>query len=157
MSQINLFKVSNFKLLFKDQTSLELMITAVNIPGINLGELTFNRPVLMDIRNGDTLKYDELLVTVLCDESFSAFKDVYNYIIKSADPTTGELNVVSPVFDSTLFLTTNKNNINHQIHFYDCFLKTISSMNLLTTSDDETQLTFDITVGYTYYIFDNLT
>lgn len=154
MPSINLFKVSNFILNFKDQKALELMTTEVNVPGITLGEIEIGRPVVSDRRNGDSLTYDELQVTILCDETFSAFKEVYNYIMKAADPTTGNIDVVYPVFDSSLFLTTNKNNIQHKLHFYNCFFKSISSMQLTSQSTEEEQIPFTITLGYSYYIFE---
>lgn len=153
MSIINLFKVSNFILQFKDQKHLELMTTEVNIPGITLGELNIGRAVIRDLRNGDSLTYDDLVVTVLCDETFSAFKEIYDYIMKASDPDTADIDVVEPIFDSSLMLTTNKNNIQHQLNFYNCFFKNISSMQLTSQSTEEEQMTFTITLGYSYYKF----
>lgn len=155
MSIINLFKVSNFILQFKDQKQLELMTTEVNIPGITLGEISIGRPVIRDLRSGDSLIYDDLTVTVLCDESLAAFKEVYNYIMKSSDPNTGNIDVLYPIFDSTLYLTTNKNNVQHKFTFYNCFFKSIGSMTLTSASTEEEQITFTITLGYSYYLFDD--
>lgn len=155
MSGINLFKVSNFILQFKDQKQLELMTAEVNIPGLTLGEINIGRPVIRDLRSGDSLTYDDLTVTVLCDETFSAFKEIYNYIMKSSDPNTGNIDVFYPVFDSTLSLTTNKNNFQHKIQFLNCFFKNISSMQLTSQSAEEEQITFSITLGYSYYLFDD--
>jgi hypothetical protein len=153
MSETNLFKVSNFRLNLKDQQAIELMTVEVNLPSLTLGEITIGRPVVNDHRNGDSLTYDDLVVTVLCDETFSAWKEIYNYIMKSASPETGELDVVYPVFDSTLFLTTNKNNVQHEINFIDCFFKSISGLPLTSQSSEEEQITFTITLGYNYYLF----
>ena len=153
MSVINLFKVSNFRLNFKDQDHLELMTTEVNIPGLTLGEINIGRPVIRDLRTGDSLTYDDLQVTILCDEKFEAFKQIYNYIMKSSNPETGDINVTYPIFDSTLFLTTNKNNVQHKITFLNCFFKNIGSMELSSQSTDESQITFPITLGYSYYLF----
>lgn len=153
MSRINLFKVSNFILQFKDQKQLELMTTEANIPGITLGELNIPRTVIRDLRNGDSLTYDDLNVTILCDENFLAFKEIYSYIMKSSDPETGNLDVVYPIFDSTLLLTTNKNNIQHKLHFYNCFFKSVGSIQLSSQSTEEEQITFPISLGYSYYIF----
>lgn len=157
MSSTNLFKVSNFILQFKDTTHLELMTTEANIPGITLGELNIGRPVIRDLRNGDSLTYDDLTVTILCDESFSAFKEIYNYIMKSSDPNTANIDVVYPIFDSVLVLTTNKNNSQHKLTFLNCFFKNISSIQLTSQSSEEEQITFTITLGYSYYLFDDNT
>lgn len=154
MSSINLFKVSSFILNFKDQKALELMTTEVNIPGLTLGEINIGRPVVRDLRNGDSLTYEDLSVTVLCDETFSAWKEIYSYIMKASDPDTADIDVVEPIFDSTLFLTTNKNNIQHKFNFYNCFFKAISSIQLTSQSSEEDHISFTITLGYSYYKFE---
>jgi hypothetical protein len=154
MSKTNLFKVSNFNLNLKDQEAIELMTVEVNIPGITLGELNIGRPVVRDLRNGDSLTYDDLVVTVLCDEELMAFKEVYQYMMKAADPETADIDVVYPVFDSTLLITTNKNNIQHKLTFYNCFFKNIGAMQLTSQSSEEEQITFPLTLGFSYYLFE---
>lgn len=154
MSIINLFKVSNFIIQFKNAKTIELMTTAVNIPGLTLGELNIGRPVIRDLRNGDSLTYDDLEVTVLCDESLSAWKEIYDYIMIASDPNTADIDVTEPIFDSTLLLTTNKNNIQHKIRFLNCFFKRIGAIQLTSSSSEEEQLTFDITLGFSYMLFD---
>lgn len=154
MSIINLFKISNFIINFKDSKHLELMAVGANIPGITLGELIINRAVIRDLRNGDSLTYDDLVVTVLCDEKLEGFKEIYNYIMTASNPDTADIKVIEPIFDSTLFLTTNKNNYNHKITFYNCFFKGIGGIQLTSSTTEEEQVTFDITLGYSYYHFE---
>jgi hypothetical protein len=154
MSIINLFKISNFVLNFKDSKQLELMTVGCNIPGITLGDLIMNRPVIRDYRNGDSLTYDDLTVTVLCDEKLSAFKEIYDYIMLASNPETADIKVVEPIFDSTLHLTTNKNNFQHKLRFYNCFFKSVSSIQLSSASSEEEQITFDISLGFSYYLFE---
>lgn len=154
MSGVNLFKISNFILQFKDQQALELMTTDVNIPGITLGELNIGRPVIRDLRPGDSLTYDDLTVTVLLSEDMDNYLEIYKYIMKSANPDTGDLDITYPVFDSTLFLTTNKNNIQHKITFLNCFFKSIGAIQLSSQSTDEDRISFDITLGYSYFRFE---
>ena len=154
MVSINLFKISNFILQFKDSRQLELMTTNVNIPGFSLGELNIPRPVIRDLRNGDSLTYEDLTVTVLCDEKLEAFKEIYDYIWRASNPDTADISVDEPIFDSTLLLTTNKNNVQHKIRFLNCFFKSIGGIPLSSASTEEEQITFDITLGYSYYIFE---
>lgn len=149
----NLFKVSNFILQFKNTKHLELMTTACNIPGFTLGELNISRPVIRDARPGDTLTYNDLNVTILTDEKLQAYKEIYDYIIMAANPDTADLNILDPVFDSVLLLTTNKNNIQHKITFYNSFFKSVSDIDLTSTSTEEEQVTFSISLGYSYHEF----
>jgi hypothetical protein len=150
----NLFKVSNFIIQFKNVKQIELMTTTANIPGLTLGTIDIARSVVNDARPGDSLTYNDLDISVLCDEDLIAFKEVYNYIMSGAEPVFGNLDVVEPVFDATLFLTTNKNNIQHKLTFYNCFFKSISDIQLTSSSSDEENFTFDIGIGFSYYLFD---
>jgi len=156
MASTNLFKVSNFRMQFKDQNSLELMTTSVNFPGLSLGELRIDRPVVLDRRPGDSMTYDDLKITALCDETLEVYQEIYKYVVLSANPDNGDLNPFDPVFDSTLFLTTNKNNIQHKINFYNCFFKGISGVDMSSGSSDETHFQFDISLGFSYYLFEGL-
>lgn len=154
MGSTSLFKISNFIIAFRDTKNIELMATGANIPGLTLGELNVSRPVIRDLRPGDTLSYNDLIVTCLCDEKLQAYKDIYDYVITSANPTTAGLNVDYPVFDSTLLLTTNKNNVQHQLRFLNCFFKGIGEIQLTSGSTEEEHVSFDITLGYSYYLFE---
>lgn len=153
MSSTNLFKISNFIIQFKDARQLELMVTSANIPGITLGDLILNRSVVNDKRPGDSLTYDDLRITALCDETLKVYQEVYNFIMSGAEPFQGRLDVVNPVFDCTLFLTTNKNNIQHKINFYNCYYKGIGDVVLTSGSTEEEQFSFDITMGYSFFSF----
>lgn len=154
MGCLSLFKVSNFIIHFKDSRNLEIMATGANIPGLSIGELNIGRTVIRDLRNGDSLTFNDLVVTALLDEKLNVFKEVYNYIILAANPDTADITVEEPIFDSTLLLTTNKNNIQHKIIFYNCFFKSIGDVPLNSTSTDEGEaITVDITMGYSYYKF----
>jgi hypothetical protein len=154
MFTTNLFKVSNFKLGLKDSKHIELNTTAVNIPGLSLGEINVPRPVVRDLRGGEQLTYDDLIISVLCDEKLEAYKEVYDYIMKSANPVNANIDVSYPVFDSSLLLTTNKNNIQHKITFLNCFFKSVGGMQLTSSSTEEDHINFDVTLGYSYYLFE---
>jgi hypothetical protein len=129
------------------------MTTGANIPGLTLGELNIGRSVVRDLRNGDQLNYEDLEVTALCDEHLGAYKEIYDYIMKASDPFTADINVTDPIFDSTLYLTSNKNNVIHQIKFYNCFFKRIGTINLTSATSEGEQITFDIALGFSYFEF----
>lgn len=150
---MNFFKINNFILQFKDQKDLELRVVGSNIPGFTLGQLEIPRPVVKDKRPGDSLDYNDLSVNVICDEDLKAFKTIYEYLILSANPNTSDLEINENVFDAKLFLTTNKNNINHILWFRNCFFKSISDINLESTTTEEEAPTFTIELGYSFYDF----
>jgi len=156
MSSLDLFKINSFILQFKDQTSLELMVQGCNLPGFTLGQLEIPRTVVKDVRPGDSLTYNDLNVTVICDEDLKAFKDIYRYLVLAANPNTGDLEINDTVFNASLLLTTNKNNIKHKLYFHNCFFKEISDLDLQSTTSDEEQVTFTLTCGYSFYDFEDV-
>lgn len=147
-------KSSSFLIQFKDQRRLELMVTGVNLPGFTLGEILLSRPVVTDKRPGDHIDFNDLSLTIICDEDLKAFTEIVSSIILSANPNTGDLEISKTVFDATLFLTTNKNNIQHKVHFYNCYFKSISDLPFESTSDDEAHVTFNAELGYSFYNFE---
>jgi len=153
MSVIDLFKINSFIIQFKDQKPLELMVNASNIPGFTLGQIELGRPVVKDKRPGDSLEYNDLSVTVITDEDLKAYKEIYRYLVLAANPHTGDLEINQTVFDCDLFLLSNKNNISHKLHFYNAFFKSISDIQLESSTTEEEQVTFTIELGYSFFDF----
>lgn len=152
-SQLSFFKVNSFIVQFKDQKTLELMVTSANIPGFTLGEIEIGRPVVKDKRPGDSLTYNDLSITVLCDEKLAAYKEIYEYLILSANPNTGDLEISDNVFDCSVQLLTNKNNYQHKIYFYNAFIKSISDIQLETTTTEGEAATFTVDLGFSFFNF----
>ena len=148
-----LFKVNNFIIQFKDQKSLELHVTACNIPGFTLGQIELGRPVIKDKRPGDNLEYNDLSITVLVDEKLEAYKEIYNYLILSANPNSGHLEINDNVFDCVLTLLTNKNNYSHKIYVYNAFVKAVSDIQLESTTSEAETPTFTVDFGYSFFNF----
>lgn len=153
-SAVSFFKINNFILQLSTQKSVELMVQACNIPGFTLGQIELGRPVVKDKRPGDTLEYNDLSVTIICDEELSAYKEIYNYLILSANPNTGELEVNENVFQATLMLTTNKNNVQHKLTFYNMFVKAVSDIQLESTTTEGEAPTFSIDLAYSFFNFE---
>lgn len=151
---IDLLKVNSFNMQFSNQKSLELMVTSVNLPGFTLGQMNFGRPVVKDKRPGDSLEYNDLNITILCDEQLKAFEEIYHYLILSANPNTGSLEINDNIFQSTLMLTTNKNNVQRKVKFYNCFFTSIGDLQFESTTTDAEQITFQATLAYSFYDFD---
>lgn len=154
MAVTDLLKVSNFSIQFKDSKKLELMVANTNLPGFSLNTMTLNRPVVDDKRPGGQLEYSDLTLTVMCDEDLNAFKEIYTYLVLSANPNTGDLEINRNVFDSVLFLLTNKNNTQHKVHFYNCFFTSVGDLRFESTAPEAEHITFDISLQYSFYNFE---
>jgi hypothetical protein len=153
MSYIDNFKVCNFVMQLRDQKHLEFFTLQSSIPAYTIGTITIPNHSMTDKRPGDSIDFADLSLTVLCDEDLKAYKDVYNYLNLAHDPISNKLEVQQEVFDATLFLTTNKNNVSHTIKFFDMWIESVSALDLLTTSTDDNSLSFTVNLKYNYFIF----
>ena len=70
------FKFSILKL-----PKVEYFCTAVNIPGVNLGETTQATPLKKIPIPGDTLVYEPLQMTFLVDENLENFQEIHGWLI----------------------------------------------------------------------------
>jgi len=153
MSVLNLFKTCNFILLLKNQKTIELMVQQAAIPGFTINEMPMQWQAMKDKRPGDSIDYNNLSLQVLLDEDMNSFKEVYNNLILSHDPVTNKYNSNSALFDGTLLLTTNKNNIQHEIKFFDCWVTSLSDITLQADSAEDEQLVMTVDIVYNYFVF----
>jgi hypothetical protein len=70
------FKFSIIKL-----PKVEYFCTAVNIPGVNLGETTQGTPLKKIPVPGDTLTYEPLQMTFLVDENLENFQEIHGWLV----------------------------------------------------------------------------
>ncbi len=70
------FKFSILKL-----PKVEYFCTAVNIPGVNLGETTQATPLKKIPIPGDTLSYEPLQMTFLVDENLENFQEIHGWLV----------------------------------------------------------------------------
>ena len=70
------FKFSILKL-----PKVEYFCTAVNIPGVNLGETTQATPLKKIPIPGDTLVYEPLQMTFLVDENLENFQEIHGWLV----------------------------------------------------------------------------
>ena len=70
------FKFSILKL-----PKVEYFCTAVNIPGVNLGETTQATPLKKIPIPGDTLTYEPLQMTFLVDENLENFQEIHGWLV----------------------------------------------------------------------------
>jgi hypothetical protein len=138
----DLFKTSNFVMQLRDQKSIELMNVETDIPGFTIGTLEMGYMSMKDKRPGDSITFENLTMTVNCDEDLKAYKEVWDYLKITHDPLENIIRVSEEVFDGYLLLLTNKNNVQHKIHFYDMWIESISPIQCQSVSPDENNVNF---------------
>jgi hypothetical protein len=167
MATTNFLSPIEFKFVLSRLPSVEFFVQAVNIPGASSGFSEFPTPFKILYEPGDKLMYDDLVVTVLCDENLEAFKEIQAWIVALTYPdnfgqyrtlTTrppGGVNTADVVntirSDASLILLDSNKNASIQLKFKDMFPTAISGINLNTAGTDVTAPTFDITFKYASY------
>lgn len=151
MMSVNLFKSCNFVIQLAKQKQIEFYVQESILPDVNIGEIEMpNRWQNFKIP-GDNINWGVLTLTLVCDEDLLAYKDLINLIMKYKNPKTGDIDIEDNLFTSYLFLTTNKNNVKHQIEFVDCWVQSISSLTLSSTTSEDDIITFTVDIMYSYY------
>ena len=158
---INLFQPTGFKLIIdrKNYPNLEFFAQTVNHPGatLNATELPFSRIGSVPMP-GDTLTFGELSVTILLDEDFNSYTEMYNWMIRilqteqksayKASQTEGEL---SSATDISVIALTSHNNANKKIRYVDAFPTTVGDINFEATNSSVEFLTFPISFRFSYF------
>ena len=72
---------TQFKFSITKLPKVEYFCTAVNIPGVNLGETTQATPLKKIPIPGDTLTYEPLQMTFLVDENLENFQEIHGWLV----------------------------------------------------------------------------
>lgn len=158
---INLFQPTGFKLIInrKNYPNLEFFAQTVTHPGatLNAAELPFSRISSLPMP-GDTLTFGELSVTILLDEDFNAYTEMFNWMVRQvngkftnafgASQTEGGL---SSFTDITVVALTSHNNLNKKIRYVDAIPVSVGDINFEATNSGVDYITFPVSFRYSYF------
>jgi hypothetical protein len=164
---VNFLSPIEFKFVLSRLPNVEFFVQAINIPGASSGFAEFATPFKALFEPGDKLMYDDLVVTILCDENLESYREIQKWIIALTYPDNfgqyrtltsrppGGINtkdITNTVrSDASLILLDSNKNSNIELKFKDMFPTAISGIQLNTSGTDVTPPTFDITFKYTNY------
>jgi hypothetical protein len=168
-SNTNFLSPVEFKFVLNRLPNVEFFVKSVNIPGISSGETELPTPFKSIYQPGDTLSYDNLTVSVICDEDMVAFREISDWLVALTSPenfaqyaglnpetfgTGGE--ATDPEgkgvkSDGSLVVLNSNKNANVTIKFTDMFPTEVGSIQLDTSGTDLTPPTFEITFRYQNY------
>ena len=162
--------------------NVEYFVTAVNLPGISsTGDASITTPLTSVHFMGDTLEFEDLTLTFLCNEALENYREIHDWMIGIGFPknrqqftdavnseqemnpiqskitnakTTGKPSVL--ISDATLTILTNKNNPSLRVNFKNCFPTSLSGLDYTTQNTDTEQLTATVTFKYDLYEFEVL-
>ena len=171
---------TQFRFLINQLPKVQYFTTEANIPGITLGEGTYNTPLKDLPILGDKLTYDDLTITFIVDENLenyiemhtwltsigfpkdrSQFKDFRSTTSNMSTTTRGESKDIGDVrattpelamtSDSVMTILTNKNNPVVECRFKDVFPTSLSGLTYSQNQTDVEYLTAEVNFKYQIY------
>ena len=151
MANFDWIKSSNFTFDFAVSKKFTFFVQEGGIPGFSLSQIDIPHVSQRFPRPGDAITFNPLSLTLLVDEDLKTYIELYNELIEMKNPETGEIKEwKDSTFTGILAITTNKNNYNFIISFYDCWVSSITDLIFSTTSEDQ-PITFNIEIYYSYF------
>jgi hypothetical protein len=155
MATTNFLSPIEFKFVLTRLPNVEFFVQGVNIPGMSSGVTDFPTPFKILPEPGDKLSYDDLNVTVVCDENLASYIEIQDWLVALTRPESfDQYKALVPrgiKSDASLIVLNSNKNANVTLKFKDVFPIAISAIPLSTTGTDVTPPTFDITFKYASY------
>jgi len=163
----NLLQPTKYILVFDRISTTQYFCQSLNIPGISLGEVTTNTP-LMDIYSpGNKLSYNEFNINFIVDEQLESWKQLYNWFQSIASPQgfdernrlTELQNQYTPTTrfknfsDSTLTILSALNNPILKVNFINMFPVSLSDITFDTSQSADDIITTSASFRYEYFEF----
>ena len=134
----NMFSSNKFKFVLTGErfknNDFEPVVSATNIPGMQLGMIPQPNPIRKIERPGDSLDFDSLVVGFQVQEDFSDWLTIFNWILELRDMK--KTNIKELFSDASLVLLSNKNNPNIVFNFENIFPVSISPLQLELGTND---------------------
>ena len=160
----NLLQPSKFILAFNRLPTIQYFCQEANLPGITVGSVEYNTP-LVDIHVvGNKLNYSEFTVKFMVDEQIAAWNELYKWMLAIASPKSladrdkysqlldqYSINTPSLYSDATLTIMSALNNPLVRVNFVRMFPISISDISFDTQQSSDTIITATATFRYEYF------
>lgn len=144
---VNFLQQVNFKLTIQNPsfTNIEYFCTAVNIPGITMGEVVQNYRNQQGYFPGDHVTFDQLRIKFMVDEDMTNYIEAVNWMKKNSYEKTP--------FRADLILSvlTAKNTVNRQFQFHDAFPTSISELAFDTQATTVQYIPCEMSLRFNYF------
>ena len=148
----DLSKNCNFKIILpSNQQFIELFTTETSIPGITIGSMDLNYQSMTRRMPGNSISFEEITLTLLIDKELQTYLELISILNLTHNVLTNTYETNQEVFDAYMLITTPKNNPLFQLHFYDAWIETFSSISMQTTSGDDNPYNMTLGVKYNFY------
>lgn len=143
ISNYNFLSPTGFKLVVNRERfgNLEFFCVGANLPDLTLGEISTNIQQHKGYVSGD-VSFGELSLTVAIDEDLNVYNELFTWILANRDQKN------PTVYDATLMILTNHQNVNKQIQFKNLFPTSVAALEFNAQTADVEYL--QVQVGFRY-------
>jgi len=163
----NLLQPTKYILVFDRISTTQYFCQSLNIPGIGLGEVSINTPLIDIYSPGTKLSYNEFNISFIIDEQLESWKQLYNWFQAIASPQgfdernrlTEIQNQYTPdtrfknFSDSTLTILSALNNPIMKVEFVNMFPVLLSDIDFDTSQSADNIITASASFRYEYFTF----
>lgn len=134
--------------------------TAVNIPGISLGEVNHPTPFMQTQVPGNDLVFDPINITFLVDEDLQNWREIFDWMnglgFPNEYPEYARQKAEQIYSDATLVILNSNMNPNYQIIFKDLFPTNISEIAFDSSTGDVVPIQATATFRYLTYTYEKI-
>jgi hypothetical protein len=159
----NYLQATKFLLTIDRITTTQYFCQSVNLPGLSLGQITYNTPTLDLAVAGNKLTYNPLTIRFTIDEQVQSWKELHTWFLSIASPNIDERNRLTSLqnkrntlknySDGTLTILSALNNPIMNVRFVNLFPTSLSDIQFDTQSSADNILTADATFYYQQFDF----
>ena len=133
--------------LFNEEETL-YAIQECNLPGMSFSHIQVSKSSVFGNMQGDSITYNDLLLSLIIDEELNVWKEVVNKLqkMRTPEPTTGE-EIMKMGY---LIIQDDNTNEVLRLEFRDVMVENIDDLSYSSNADDEI-ITCTITLRYDYY------
>jgi len=151
---IDLLQTNKFKLTLHAYPYLEYFVQEINLPGCSIPEFVQPSYFTAIRRPATTINYEDLTVTFLVTEDLKNWLQLYDWMTRIV-PTRSFNEIIQPekeiYTDITLNILSNKSNRMMEVHYKQCWPKSLTGILMSSTGDDVANITSTVTFGYSGY------
>jgi len=160
----NLLQPTKFLLSFDRTGSIQYFCQTANIPGMNLGQATYNTPFVDIPIAGNKISYNPFNITFTVDEKLNSWNQLNLWFRSIASPTGFEernsLSAIQNAYkaqkiktysDATLIVLSALNNPILRVHFINCFPISISDIDFDTKESADNIITASASFAFEYF------
>lgn len=162
----NFLAPTGYKFNLSKKPKIDFFCDSANIPGINLGSAIQPTPLKQIPIPGDTISYEDLVITFNVDEDLENYLEIHNWITQFGYPndfsqyqqlldedksSRGRQNARSGMSDATLIIYNSNFLPNLKVTYKDVYPSSLSEIKFESKTQEVRYVTASAVFKYTIY------